>query len=124
MEVIKPHPKPIRLFFFWSGIIATLAYRIILFLNYYSPEWVTMSWYIGTIGFVIYFYHRYDIQNKRAGLVKDNNLVEAVEKAENVEEDKRAMIKYLVKTSLTSKARLNSLFIFILSGPNSACILK
>ena len=75
-EVIKPNPKPIRLFFFWTGIIATIAYRIIIVLNFYSPMWVKISWYIGTIGFIIYFWHRSDIQKKRAALVDEHNLRE------------------------------------------------
>ncbi len=115
MEFIKTNPKPIRLFFFWSGIIATFAYRIILFLDYYYPSWVRLTWYIGTLGFIIYFYHRFSIQNKRAKLVKDNKLVEEVERIKDIDQEQKARIKYLVETSLTSKARWNSLFVFILS---------
>jgi len=115
MDIIKPHAKPIRLFFFWAGVIATLAYRIIIVLNYYSPLWVKVSWYIGTIGFILYFGHRYDIQRKRSQLVEDHNLVDVVDKAPCVDEKQREALKYIVKTSLTSKSRWNSGFIFILS---------
>ncbi|MBL7141589.1 hypothetical protein ISS21_00610 [Patescibacteria group bacterium] len=115
MEIIKPNPKPIRLFFFWAGVIATLAYRIIIVLNFYSPLWVKISWYIGTIGFIIYFGHRFDIQKKRSELVADYKLVEVVEKAPCVDEKQKQALKYIVKTSLTSKSRWNSAFIFILS---------
>ena len=76
--MIKPNPKPIRLLFFWAGIVATVAYRIIIILNFYSPLWVKISWYIGTIGFIIYFWHRYNIDRKRSQLVEDYNLIEAV----------------------------------------------
>ena len=40
---IKSHPKPIRMFFFLTGIIATIAYRIIIVLNFYSPFLVKVS---------------------------------------------------------------------------------
>ena len=66
-QVIEPNPRPVRLFFFWTGIIATIAYRIIVVLNMYSPLWVKIAWYIGTVGFVFYFWHRYKIAQKRAG---------------------------------------------------------
>jgi len=114
MEAIKPNPKPIRLFFFWSGLIATIAYRIIIVLNYYSSIWVKIAWYIGTIGFILYFGHRYSIAKKRAKLIEDYNLIEAVKKSD-IDKQKKKALGYLVKTSLTSKSRWNSAMIFILS---------
>lgn len=112
--MIKTSPKPVRLFFFWAGIIATVAYRIIVVLNYYSPLWVKIAWYIGTIGFVLYFWHRFRIAKKRADLIRDYNLLEAVNNCSLKKKQKEAL-SYLVKTSLTSKSRWNSGLIFILS---------
>ena len=112
---MKPNPKSIRLFFFWSGVIATLAYRIIIVLNFYSPLWVKISWYIGTIGFIIYFWHRFDIQKKRSELVLDRKLINAVEKTQYENQEQKEALKYIVKTSLTSKSRWNSAFICLFS---------
>lgn len=114
-KVIEPNPKPVRLFFFWAGIIATIAYRIIIILNIYSPLWVKVFWYIGTIGFILYFGHRYDIARKRAKLIKDYNLIETVQQADCIDTQKKEALYYLVKTSLTSKSKWNSGFIFLLS---------
>jgi len=113
--VIEPNPKPVRLFFFWTGIIATIAYRIIVILNIYSALWVDIAWYIGTVGFILYFGHRYNVAKKRAELIKKYNLVGVVDKAECIEDDERTALHYLVQTSLTSKSRWNSAMIFILS---------
>lgn len=113
-KVVEPNSKLIRWFFFWTGIIATIAYRIIVVLNIYSPIWVKIAWYIGTIGFVLYFGHRFSIARKRANLVEDYDLVKAVDKSA-IDEDQRTALHYLVQTSLTSKSRWNSGFIFILS---------
>lgn len=110
-EKIKPGPKYQRIFFFLCGIIATIAYRIIFLLD---PFWVKVSWYIGTIGFILYFWHRSYIETKRAKLVKDHNLVNAVNKSDISQEEKIA-VSYLVETSLTSKARYNSAFIVVVS---------
>ena len=115
MKVIEPNPKFVRLFFFWAGIIATIAYRIIIVLNWYSPLWVKVSWYIGTIGFVLYFWHRFNVAKKRAKLIKDYELIEAVDKIDHIDPQKKLALRYLVKTSLTSKSRWNSAVIFILS---------
>ncbi len=113
-QVIEPSPKAIRVFFFLSGIIATIAYRIIIFLNAYSALWVDIAWYIGTAGFVFYFWHRYVVAKKRAELVKNYNLIETVDNS-SIEPEKKQALHYLVETSLTSKSRWNSGFIFLLS---------
>jgi len=112
---VKPNTRPVRLFFFWSGVIATLAYRIIIVLNFYSPLWVKISWYIGTIGFIIYFWHRYNVQKKRSELVLDYKLIDAVEKNQYEGPRQKEALKYIVKTSLTSRSRWNSAFICLLS---------
>lgn len=114
-EVIEPNPKPVRLFFFLSGIIATVAYRIIIVLNLYSSSWVKIAWYAGTIGFVLYFGHRFNIAQKRASLVRDYDLINAVKQARGLDSRKKLALQYLVKTSLTSKSRWNSAIIFLLS---------
>lgn len=113
-QVIKPSSKIARIFFFWAGIIATVAYRIIIFLNMYSSLWVDIAWYIGTVGFVFYFWHRYVVAKRRAELVKNYNLIEAVVNS-SIEPSKKEALHYLVETSLTSKSRWNSGFIFLLS---------
>ncbi|OGZ27673.1 MAG: hypothetical protein A2365_03445 [Candidatus Nealsonbacteria bacterium RIFOXYB1_FULL_40_15] len=113
-NIIEPSPKAARIFFFWTGIIATVAYRIIIFLNIYSSLWVDIAWYIGTAGFVLYFWHRYQVAKKRAELVKKYNLVEAVEISQ-IEKNRKQALHYLVETSLTSKSRWNSGLIFLLS---------
>src|SRR3989344_8225781 len=108
---IQPSPAFWRLFFFLSGIIATIAYRIIFLL---SPFWIEVAWYTGTIGFILYFGHRSIIEGKRAKMVKDYDLINALEKS-SIGDDQKSALLYLTKTSLTSKARLNSAFIFFAS---------
>ncbi|MDP2951188.1 MAG: hypothetical protein Q8N55_02270 [bacterium] len=112
--MIKPHKKSTRLFFFIAGIIATIAYRIVIVLNLYSPFLVKVAWYIGTVGFIFYFGHRYDIARKRANLIKKYNLVEIIDNSSISGEEKDAL-HYLVQTTLTSKSRWNSAVIFLLT---------
>lgn len=113
-QVVEPSPKGIRIFYFLVGIIATIAYRIVVFLNIYSDLWVKIAWYIGTIGFVLYFWHRYNVAKKRAELVKKYSLIEAVDTS-TIESTQKQALHYLVETSLTSKSRWNSGLIFLLS---------
>ena len=98
-----------RWFFFCAGIIATLAYRIIVVLDGIILK---IAWYVGTIGFILYFGHRSHVQKKRTELVRENNLVNIVHRLKGLKKNQKEALNYLVKTSLTSKARWNSLFIF------------
>ena len=108
---IEPSPKYLRLFFFVAGIVATIAYRIIFLLN---PFWIEVAWYAGTIGFALYFGHRSMIEMKRVKLVREYGLIDSI-KESGIPEDKKSALRYLIETSLTSKARFNSAFIFIAS---------
>ena len=108
---IKPSPKLLRWFFFAAGVVATIAYRIIFLLDSY---WIAVAWYVGTIGFIIYFGHRWHIENKRARMVEGYRLTGVIENSD-IPAEKKAALLYLIKTSVTSKVRYNSLFIFIAS---------
>ena len=113
-EMGKQNLKSIRIFFFLVGIIATLAYRIIIVLNFYSPYWVKVSWYIGTIGFILYFGHRFEIQRRTSKLSRDYNLIKEVEKNKEIKGKKKEALLYIVKVINNSKAKWNSLIIFII----------
>lgn len=115
LKIIEPSPKLIRLFFFWAGIIATIAYRIIIVLNLYSSSWVKYAWYVGTIGFVLYFGHRFNIAGKKARIIKEYNLIETIDNADCIDPQKKEILHYLAKTTVTSKSRWNAAVIFFLS---------
>lgn len=98
--------------FFIIGMIATIAYRVIIFAG---EIWTRIFWYVGTIGFVLYFWHRAEVDKKRANLVRENELVNVVSNLKRIKREQKQALIYLVKTSLTSKSRWNSLIIFWLS---------
>ena len=118
MEHIKTSPNYLRLFYFWSGVIATIAYRVVIVLNFYSATWVKVSWYIGTIGFIIYFVHRFDISKKRSDIIVSHRLREKLDNNtldELNNEDKEAL-GYVLGTLISSKEKWNYYIIFISSA--------
>ena len=98
--------------FFIVGLIATMAIRAVTILANIDPIYAKIAWYVGTIGFILYFGHRSHVQKKRTELVRENNLVNIVHRLKGLKKNQKEALNYLVKTSLTSKARWNSLFIF------------
>ena len=107
--------KYYRYLVFLVGIIATVAYRIIIVLNYYSSFWVEISWYVGTIGFIWYFAHRYRVQNHYSEIIKERKLKEKLCKNKLNKDDCRALF-YIVSSLDSSKAKWNSILIFIFSA--------
>ena len=112
---IKTDPKPIKLFYFYIGIIATFAYRIIIVLNFYEPILVKVAWYIGTVGFIFYFWNRYKVVNQFHSLIKDQKLVQALRAPCALTQNQQKALAHIVETLDTTKAQLNYVIIFILS---------
>jgi hypothetical protein len=116
MEKTKAHSSALRLFYFWTGIVATLTYRAIIVLTNYSDLWVKVFWYIGTIGFVIYFAHRYQISEKRIKLISEKKLSEKINNLTGLDQADREAMQYIFGTLTTSKEKWNYIAIFVLSG--------
>lgn len=115
MSPIKPHSKLTREFYFWSGIVATAAYRIIVVLNNYSTFWSTISWYVGTIGFIIYFAHRYQVSERRYELLKKYKLLSKIKRSSIFSPAEKDASEYILGTLLSTKERWNFIFIFVAS---------
>ena len=83
-------------------------------MDFYNPSWVKIAWYIGTIGFILYFGHRFDIAIKKTKLIQDYKLVETIDNSD-IDPQKKIALHYLAKTTVTSKSRWNTAVIFFLS---------
>lgn len=112
-----PHasPKVLREFFFWSGIVATFAYRIIVILNNYSKFWAQIAWYVGTVGFVVYFLHRYQVSEKRAKLIREQDLIRTITNSQDLTPSQIEASNYILNTLLSTKEKWNYIFIFFMS---------
>jgi len=110
MEVPKTHSQLTRNLFFVAGIIATLAYRVIVVVD--DRHLVQLYWYIGTIGFIIYFSHRYQVSKRRARLIVENDLERKISQIESLSQLDKASMEYIFHTLRSSKEKWNSVIIF------------
>ena len=115
METPKLSNKYLRIFYFWAGIIATFCYRAIVVVNNYSHFWAQTFWYIGTIGFIVYFIHRYQISEKRAKIIKEYDLESKIQQSKDLTEKDKVAVEYIFETLRSSKEKWNSIFIFAAS---------
>lgn len=116
MEEPKVSPKPMRMIYFWSGIIATFSYRVIIVLTGVDIFWTKLFWYIGTIGFIIYFMHRYQISNHREKVVEELKLHEKILTLDGLSMEEKAGLKYLFDSLKISSERWIYIWIFVTSG--------
>ncbi len=105
-----------RIWIFIVGVIATIAYRLVIILNYYSQFWVEVSWYIGTIGFIWYFGHRFSVENRRDRLIEKLQLIEKVQSDRSFDSEDKTALLYILKSLDTSLAKWNYIAIFFFSG--------
>ena len=108
--------KLYRNWIFVVGVLATLAYRIIVVLNHYSPVLVQIAWYIGTIGFVWYFAHRFKIENRRNKTIKEMKLVEKINTDNCLSVEEKESLIYILRSLQTSLAKWNYIVIFVFSA--------
>jgi hypothetical protein len=113
-DSVHASPSWMRNLFFMCGIIATISYRAIVVLNHYSSTISLIAWYIGTIGFVLYFWHRYIVSEKRVKLIKEHDLISAVAKT-NLSKDQIEANEYILTTLLSTKEKWNYIVIFVTS---------
>ena len=97
------------------GVIATVAYRLVIILNGYSQFWLEVAWYIGTIGFIWYFGHRYVVENRRDKLIEKLKLIEKTEAGQPFNSEDKTALLYILKSLDTSLAKWNYIAIFFFS---------
>jgi hypothetical protein len=113
---IKSSSHGYRVFVFWIGIIATVAYRAIIIIGHYNQLWTDIAWYIGTIGFLWYFAHRYHIEKKRDDIIVNLQLIEKIKTHKTLSEEDQHALVYTLKSLVSSKSSWNYIAIFIASG--------
>jgi Ca2+/Na+ antiporter len=116
MSRFAPHSRLVRELYFWSGILATICYRIIVVLNNYSTYWSEVAWYVGTIGFVIYFWHRYEVSEKRSELIRRYHLVRKIQQAPNLSQNEKEASAYILTSLVSTKEKWNYIVIFVASA--------
>ncbi|PIZ99566.1 MAG: hypothetical protein COX77_01090 [Candidatus Komeilibacteria bacterium CG_4_10_14_0_2_um_filter_37_10] len=112
----KLHSKIYRIIIFVVGVVSTIAYRSIVVFNHYNPLLVEITWYIGTIGFVWYFAHRWSIENKRDAIITQLNLTEKIQRGSVLNQNEKDNLIYVLSGLQTSLAKWNYIAIFVLSG--------
>lgn len=116
MSIPTLHRPSTRALFFWTGLISTLLYRAIIFFTASHAVLVRVLWYIGTVGFIIYFAHRYDIAKRRSRVIAELRLDEKIPQLKELSDQDRQGMEYLFETLKSKRERWNYYVIFVSSA--------
>jgi hypothetical protein len=117
VEKGKPRivPKYVISGFFALGLVSAIAFRGIIVLQQLEPSWVRPVWYIGTVGYLLFFLYRYWITKKRKKAVEDFRLIEKLKANACLAEEEREVVLYLLSSIKFSLEDINYAIIFVLS---------
>ncbi|MFH1876605.1 MAG: hypothetical protein ABH865_06920 [Candidatus Omnitrophota bacterium] len=102
--------------FFIIGIIATVAIRVVTVLAHLDPVYAKISWYVGVIGFFLFFIYKFRLSVIQAKSVQESGLVTKVNKGGSLDKQDYALLGSVLCSLGSKKERINYFFIFGLSA--------
>jgi hypothetical protein len=101
--------------FFSLGLVSAIAFRAIIVFQHVEPAWLRPVWYIGTIGYFLFFLYRYMITRKRKKAIEEFQLIEKISTNTCLTDIDRKIVLYLLSSVKNSLEDINYAIIFLLS---------
>jgi len=102
--------------FFIIGLIATIAMRVVIVLIDIDPAYAKIAWYIGIIGFFIFFIHKFNVGQARSKVIEERKLVEKISRGGQLTKEDYGLIGAILCSLSSRKERINYFMIFGLSA--------
>jgi hypothetical protein len=90
-------------------------FRAIIILQRYTPGWVRPVWYLGVVGYMIFFMYRYFISQRRKRTIAHSGIIEKIRDGSTLNMEEREAALYLLNSVRASQEDWNYLAIFVLS---------
>lgn len=102
--------------FFIIGLIATIAIRAVTILMNVNSVYGKIAWYVGVLGFLVFFVYKFKINHARHKLINEANLVDKIVDKKELTDDEYKLIGSLLCGISSTKEKINYFFIFMLSA--------
>ncbi|WP_406661940.1 hypothetical protein V7O66_05365 [Methanolobus sp. ZRKC3] len=102
-------------FYFWLGLVSAILLRLIIIADYYNGILSKALFYLGVIGYLIFFAHRYHVATRRVAVLRNLELLEKIETRQSLSKTDYEGLEYILWSLSVSKERLNYLTIFAFS---------
>jgi len=98
--------------FFIIGLVATIAIRAVTVLVHINPIYGQIAWYVGVLGFLIFFLYKFKVEHARSRLIKKSRLMHKISQDGGIEKGDRELISSLLCSLSSNKDKINYLVIF------------
>ena len=102
-------------FYFWLGMFSAIFLRLIIIADYYNGILAKALFYLGVIGYLVFFAHRYHIATRRVSVLTNLELLKKIESRTSLNEEDYQGLEYIMWSLSVSKERMNYLVIFAFS---------
>lgn len=101
--------------YLWLGIISAILIRMVIIADHYNGLLSKVFFYLGVIGYFVFFAHRCHITTRRVGVLNDLELLHKLEERKPLNEMDYEGLEYIVRSISLSKERTNYLVIIVFS---------
>ncbi|MFH0839822.1 MAG: hypothetical protein V1883_02260 [Candidatus Omnitrophota bacterium] len=102
--------------FFIIGLIATISIRAVTVLIHIHPAYGQIAWYMGVLGFFIFFMYKFKVDHARSRLIKEKRLIHKLSQGGAIEKEDRELMGSVLCALSSNKDRINYFFIFASSA--------
>lgn len=101
--------------YFVIGLIATIAIRVVVIFQNVSPIYGKIAWYVGVVGFFIFFLYKFRVGHEREKHIELSGIVDKVDGREVLDEKDYENLGAILCSLRSRKERVNFFFIFATS---------
>jgi hypothetical protein len=100
---------------FAVGILATIALRVIQPLNFLNPLYGKVAWYVGVLGFFIFFLYQFRTHHNRHLVIEDRGLIPKIKNKEYLTNEDYEALNVLFCEVTSRRDQINFIFISVFS---------
>ncbi len=99
-------------FYFVIGIIAAFSIRLVAAFMDYNVLYAKIAWYIGVVGFLIFFLYKFNVDTARSRLIRESAIIAKLHRKEPLLEDEYRLLGAVLCALTSNKDRINHFVIF------------
>ncbi|MEN3014067.1 MAG: hypothetical protein ABDH23_05600 [Endomicrobiia bacterium] len=113
----KCKDSTVAVVFFIIGLIATIAIRAIgIVTNILGEVGSKILWYIGVIGFLLFFVYKYNVEKRRRKIIFENAILEKIIINSELDSKDKEVLGSLICSLVSRKDTINYFVIFFTSA--------
>lgn len=102
--------------FFLTALVATIAIRAVNLFMDFDPNMAKALWYIGIIGFFVFFLYKFRYDNMLHKELENTGLKDKLLRKEELLDHDREILGTIICGLSSKKDKINYFFIFLTSG--------